>query len=133
MERVLGPLTSITSCDPSSATPGKFATFWQYTAPCTPLDTWTRCQIYFECPADRTGSYCFGRTWVAVTPDGGSRVILCDQIGQDSGKYQVGYNGESVLGTTLPPDYSGGGHQEPLRGDPAGEAIINEICNIKGV
>ena len=125
-----GPLTGISSCDPSSLTPGANVTFWNYTSPCTPLDTWTRCQIYFECPADRT-DLTAGRTWVAVTPDGGSRVILCDQIGQDSGKYQVGFNGNPQARYYFAADYSGGGHQGAATGNPAGEAITNEICNIK--
>lgn len=125
-----GGLTGIESYDPSSSSAGALATFWQYTAPCTPLDTWTKCQIYFECPADRT-DLTAGRTWVAVTPDGGSRTILCDQIGQASGKYQVGYNGNPQARFFFAADYSGGGHQGAVTGDPAAEAIINEICDIK--
>ena len=65
-------------------------TYWYFDSPATvDLNKWIKLQVYIETPSSQD-ALTEGRTWVAMTPDGGSRTIICDHIGQADGKYQTG-------------------------------------------
>lgn len=119
--------TAMTGSDPVTVATDAFAT---YTSSTVELNKWIKAQIYMERPTNQAATS-EGRLWIALTPDGGTRTIICDQVGQAAGKYLCGYNNNPQGRYFLNATYSGGGWPGAATGDAAGEPIIGEICGLK--
>lgn len=106
--------TSMTGADPYD-----LQTYWHNDYSTVELNKWIKGQFYFERPVNQAATSS-GRTWVAITPDGGSRVVLCDRIGQSAGAFQTGSYANPPARFFMDTCYSGG--RSPW---------FNEICNFR--
>lgn len=86
---------------------GAGTTYWYYDYSTVPLYTWIHCQVYIEEPTSRS-DLTSGITWVSLKPDGGSSVVICNQVGQSGGKFQTGLLPDVNARFFMPLAYSGG-------------------------
>lgn len=120
-----GALTTIDAYDPSSASAGALATFWNDTSYTVTLDDPILCEMYFESPTSQAATS-EGRVWIALTPKStGIRTTITNRTGQSAGAYLCGFNNNPESRYFFAPVYSGGGA-------PGGsEPLISQISDLK--